>query len=79
VRAALVALPGRIALDAFRGTRRIARIDVPGADPHGVLARIEQEAATPDGAVYVAWWNPGSEVTLDHRYKLRPRSIAFVD
>jgi hypothetical protein len=79
VRAALVALPGRIALDAFRGTRRIARINVPGADPRGVLSRIEQEVRVPLGAVYVSWLNPGSEVTLDHRYMLRPRSIAFVD
>lgn len=79
VRAALVALPGRIALDAFRGTRRIARIDVPGADPRGVLSLIEQETRAPTGAVYVSWWSPSSEVTLDHRYMLRPRSIAFVD
>ena len=79
MRAAIVGLPGRIALDAFRGTRRVARIDVPGADPRGLLSRIEQEIRGSIGAVYVSWWNPGSEVPLDHRYMLRPRSIAFVD
>jgi hypothetical protein len=79
VRVALVALPGRIALDAFRGARRIARSDVPGADPRGVLSRMEQEIRVPLGAVYLSWWNPGSEVPLDHRYTVRPRSIAFLD
>jgi hypothetical protein len=79
VRAALVALPDRIALDAFRDTRRIARIDVPGADPRGTLSRIEQDIRVTIGEVYVSWLNPGSQVTLDHRYMLRPRSIAFLD
>jgi hypothetical protein len=79
VRAALVALADRIALDAFRDTRRIARIDVPGADPRGVLARVEEDTRAPTGGIFVSWWNLGSEVTLDHRYMLRPGSISFVD
>jgi hypothetical protein len=44
-----------------------------------MLARIEEETRAPTGRIYVSWWNPGSEVTLDHRYLLRPRSISFVD
>jgi hypothetical protein len=79
VRASLVELPDRIVLDAFRGSRRVARIEVPGAEPGGALMLIEQEAEAPSGSVHVSWWNPESEAPLNHRYRLGPRSIAFVD
>jgi tRNA A-37 threonylcarbamoyl transferase component Bud32 len=84
VRVALVKLPGHLVLDLFRGSRRAARIDVPGAESGGKL-----QLFAPAGAIDIAggvaipvgvrleWLNPGGRV-VGHLYAVGAGSFRFV-
>jgi hypothetical protein len=70
-RLVVVELPTTIALDVFRG-ERLARIEVPDADPAGVLLDLTLNCG-PGGArgFCLRWRNPGMDLTLEHEYQLR--------
>jgi hypothetical protein len=75
VTVAAVALPGGVALDVLRGTRRRARIDVPGADPAGRLV-VFTPGGEPD--VTLAWRNPDGR-RIEASYRVTATSIAPLD
>jgi hypothetical protein len=70
-RVVVVKLPGRIAIDLIRG-RRLARLEVPDADPDGELLGLEQSCG-PVGTrgFCLRWRNPGEELALKHEYDIR--------
>jgi hypothetical protein len=70
-RVVVVQLARGIAIDVIRG-RRLARLEVPDADPDGELLGLEQSCG-PVGAhgFCLRWRNPGRELTLKHEYEVR--------
>jgi tRNA A-37 threonylcarbamoyl transferase component Bud32 len=76
-RLAAVALPERVALDLFKGERRVARLQVPDADPRGALVTL-RPVGTKAG-LELSWMNPGSEPPLVHHYRVTARGIEFID
>ncbi|HYH62968.1 MAG TPA: protein kinase [Solirubrobacterales bacterium] len=70
-RAAVVELPGAIALDVTRGDR-LARLEVPDADPEGELLGIEQSCGGAGTSGFcLRWQNLDDELTLFHTYRVR--------
>jgi hypothetical protein len=81
-RVALVALPGEIALDEFRGGRRRVRMTVPGALPGGrpVTFNLDHSPTEPDElGVYVQYVNPDSARLVEHYVLIRPDRFQLVD
>lgn len=72
VTAAVVALPGAIAVDVLDGARRRARITVPGADPRGRPAALTTKG---EADLTLAWRNPGG-ARVEVPYRLTAASIA---
>lgn len=71
-RVVVVALPGGIALDLVRDRRRLARLEVPDADPDGELLGLEQSCGPAGaGGFCLRWRNPGEALTLKHEYRVR--------
>jgi tRNA A-37 threonylcarbamoyl transferase component Bud32 len=78
VRVALVKLSGRLGLDLFRGARRAARIDVPGAESDGELLLFAPVAgAALPSAMSVEWRNPDGRV-VTHIYAVSPGSFRLI-
>ena len=70
-RAVVVELPGAIAVDVTRGTR-LARLEVPDADPDGEFLGIEQSCGGAGTSGFcLRWQNPDDELTLFHTYRVR--------
>jgi hypothetical protein len=65
----LVRVGRSIALDAFRGSRRRARVSVPDA---GVRGRLRELTGTCEyrEAICVQWLNEGETIPLTHAYSL---------
>ncbi len=68
VRVIVVAVSGGVAIDAF-GKRRLARLEVPDADPGGELVETTSNCgpAVP-GGFCLRWRNPGVSLPLEHQY-----------
>jgi hypothetical protein len=64
----VVAVGGGVAIDVF-DERRLARVEVPDADPEGELLELNPNCgpAVPGGLCF-RWRNPQSELPLDHQY-----------
>ena len=76
--ARLVDLGDSIALDLFRGSRRLARIAIPDIDPEGSLDFFDfHDLRTPDGAIF-SWTNPDGS-GIRHDYLIGADSIRYVD
>ena len=58
-----------IAIDSFRGPRRLARIAVPDADARGRVLELTGLCDYP-GAICLQWQNDGSAIPLAHAYSL---------
>ena len=73
----VVALPGAIALDLLRGSTRLQRVTVAGADPRGTLTAFVRESFLAPGAG-VVWRNPdGREIR--HHYGAGPARLIAID
>ena len=72
MRVAVVVLADRVVVDVFRGARRRARIEVPGADPDG--RRLVALTGEPD--LLLVWRNPDGD-RIDARYQVTASSIAL--
>ena len=82
VRMELVELRDRLALDLFRGARRVARVDVPGFRPGGRLinmAPLNYDDSEAAGEVGVEWVNDNSARLREHYYGVYPRKFEFYD
>ncbi len=74
----VVDLGDSIALDLFRGSRRLARIEIPDVDPEGSLDFFDyHDLRTPDGAIF-NWTNPDGS-GIRHDYLIEADSIRYVD
>jgi Protein kinase domain len=71
----LVRLRGRIALDAFRGRGRLARVAVPDADPGGRLLNLTAGCGYGKGFC-LRWLNEGERLPLVHVYTFARRGTA---
>jgi hypothetical protein len=71
VRVVVVAVSGGVAIDVF-GKRRLARLEVPDADPGGELVETSANCggAVP-GGFCLRWRNPGVVLPLEHLYAVR--------
>jgi hypothetical protein len=69
-RVVAVRLPGGIALDLVRD-RRVARLEVPDADPDGELLGLEQSCGPAGAGFCLRWRNPGQGSALKHEYSVR--------
>ena len=58
-----------IAIDSFRGSRRLARIAVPDADARGRVLELTGTCEYP-GAICLQWQNEGDAIPLIHAYSL---------
>lgn len=68
----VVELPSGIAVDLV-GPRRLARLEVPDADPDGELVELAQNCGPVGGrGLCLRWQNPGDELPLVHAYLVRP-------
>jgi hypothetical protein len=76
-RLALVLLPDRVVLDLFQGSRRIARLDVPDADPRGELLALRER--TIRAAHELRWRNPRTARLVVHHYAVKERRIALLN
>ena len=65
----LVRVGRAIAIDSFRGPRRLARIAVPDADARGRVLELTGLCDYP-GAICLQWQNDGSAIPLAHAYSL---------
>jgi hypothetical protein len=65
----LVQARDRIHLDAFRGSRRTARLPLGDAIPEGELLRFEQNCGPPQ-AICMRWLNPGESSPLVHAFRV---------
>jgi Protein kinase domain len=71
VRVTVVKLPAGIALDVL-GDRRLARIEVPDADPAGELLELTLNCGpVVPGGFCLRWRNPGTGPPLEHQYVVR--------
>jgi hypothetical protein len=67
----VVEVDGKIAIDVF-ARARLARIDVPDADPNGQLSELSQDCGpVVPGGFCLRWSNPGEDVPLEHQYVVR--------
>jgi len=73
----VVALPGAIALDLLRGSTRLQRVTVVGADPRGRLTALVRESFLAPGAG-VVWRNPDGRV-IRHHYRAGPSRLTVID
>jgi hypothetical protein len=71
VQVRLVRAADQINLDAFRGSRRKARLTLGDADPDGELIHFEQNCGNPQ-SVCVRWRNPGEATPLLHQFTIAP-------
>jgi hypothetical protein len=72
-RAAVVELPGEIAVDVLRRGRRLARVVVPDADPDGEPIDFVQFCRGPAACGFLFLWrNPGEQLPLTHAYTVQP-------
>jgi hypothetical protein len=71
VRVVVVSVSGGVAIDVF-GKRRLARLEVPDADPGGELVETTSNCgpAVP-GGFCLRWRNPGVVLPLEHLYAVR--------
>ena len=78
-RVELVRVEGGLALDSFRGKRRLARIAVPDADPSGRLLNLDAFAycGHPLGFC-LRWLNEGEVIPVVHSYRLARDGEAFL-
>ena len=74
---ALVALPGEVALDLLRGSTRLQRVTVVGADPRGTLSAFVRESSAAPGP-YVVWRNPGGREIV-HHYRASAGALTPID
>jgi hypothetical protein len=72
----LVRLSDGIAFDALRGSRRVARIDVPDAHPGGRPLELDPQCGYARGFCF-RWLNRGERTPVVHAYRLTPRGRAF--
>ena len=73
----VVALPGEVALDLLRGSTRLQRVTVVGADPRGTLTELVRESFLAPGAG-VVWRNPdGREIR--HHYRAGAARLTVID
>ena len=71
VKVAVVRLPGMIAIDVSAGTR-LARLEVPDADPDGELRHLSANCGPVVlGGFCLGWQNPGVDQALQHQYVVR--------
>jgi hypothetical protein len=64
---AVVVLRDRVAVDLLRGSTRLQRVDVVGADPRGTLVSFDHASVAAIGPL-VVWRNPGGrELVRDYR------------
>ncbi len=62
-----------IALDVFSGDQRLARLEIPDADPAGDLIGLEENCGGATGRGFcLRWRNPDSELALVHVYQVLP-------
>jgi hypothetical protein len=71
VRVVVVAVSGGVAIDVF-AKRRLARLEVPDADPDGELVEVTSNCgpAVP-GGFCLRWRNPGVAPPFEHQYVVR--------
>jgi hypothetical protein len=70
---ALVTLSGRIAVDLFRGRRRLARVPVADAASPGTLLRFDTLG---EPTVRLRWRNPGGGL-VSHDYAVGATSLSL--
>jgi hypothetical protein len=68
---AVVRASGGIYLDLLADGRRLARIAVAGADPHGEIFRLDPFSFA---TILVSWRNPDGQI-IDRRFAVTPRSL----
>jgi hypothetical protein len=72
-RVVLVELPEGIAVDVFQGESRLARLQIPDADPAGDVIGLEENCGGASGRGFCfRWQNPGDELALVHAYRVLP-------
>lgn len=76
VRVELVRVRDGIAIDAFRGRRRLARIDVPDARSSGRLLNLDGNCGYRRGFC-LRWLNEGEVTPVMHAYRLARDGSAF--
>jgi hypothetical protein len=71
VSVAVVEVNGKVAIDVF-DRARLARIDVPDADPNGQFSELSAECGpVVPGGFCLRWNNPGDDAPLEHQYVVR--------
>jgi len=72
-RVVLVELPEGIAVEVLRGDDRLARLEIPDADPDGDVIGLEENCGGDTGRGFCfRWRNPGEELALVHVYQVLP-------
>ncbi|MDX6587754.1 MAG: serine/threonine kinase PknH [Solirubrobacterales bacterium] len=72
-RVVLVELPEGIAVEVLRGDTRLARLEIPDADPDGDVIGLEENCGGETGRGFCfRWRNPGEELALVHVYQVLP-------
>jgi protein kinase-like protein len=69
----IVRLPDRVALDLFRGSERLLRVTVSGADPRG---RLDDLSGFRRPSLEVTWRNPDGQI-ISHEYGIRLSSVGL--
>lgn len=79
VRVDLVRIGSVFALDAFRGGRRLARIDVPDLQPGGELLSLDSFTYCGDShGLCLRWLNEGAAVQIVHSYRFTGKSFRLI-